>query len=413
MPDDSHPAIPTRDTPLTRGPWAVVLWGAFLGSSWTWVIGMLFPAMLLRDFGLWGWVVFAVPNVVGAAAMGTVLFRPERSISLVQKHTSACHAFTIVTVGFHLFVVVWLFSRLFGVAAVPMLVAAIGLCAVIGLRNRQTAMLGVAAGATLLSLGCFSYAAQMDGAWSAASNGWTLPDGDATRLTRLDLLLFLPCSVFGFALCPYLDLTFHRARASTTPKTGALAFAFGFGIVFASMIVFSICYGGQLLPMINGDLEAKLPGYWLVVLALHLTLQAGFTVTVHVRESIERPAMNTSLLVGFGGLAIMLGLASRLDSLPASSLTGGLTWGEAGYRAFLLLYGTALPAYVWLMMIPTRGTLTAVGRSARRTIYVATCVSTYALAWIAFVQGRSLAILAIVVIIVVSRLAVDLLPRQR
>ena len=33
-------------------PLHVLAWACFLGCSWTWVIGMLLPILLVRDFGL-------------------------------------------------------------------------------------------------------------------------------------------------------------------------------------------------------------------------------------------------------------------------------------------------------------------------------------------------------------------------
>ncbi|MBV8780683.1 MAG: hypothetical protein JO353_04735, partial [Phycisphaerae bacterium] len=54
--------------PAPHGHW--LGWAIFLGVSWTWCIGMYLPVLLVRDYGFWGWVVFAIPNVVGAAAMG-------------------------------------------------------------------------------------------------------------------------------------------------------------------------------------------------------------------------------------------------------------------------------------------------------------------------------------------------------
>ena len=72
MSNDLYPFQPEPGEPLTRGPVAALLWGVFLGCSWTWIIGMVFPALLLRDYGLYGWFVFATPNVLGAAAMGLV-----------------------------------------------------------------------------------------------------------------------------------------------------------------------------------------------------------------------------------------------------------------------------------------------------------------------------------------------------
>lgn len=411
VPDDRYPPDFDPAAAYSRGPVAAALWGAFLGCSWTWVIGMVFPALLLRDHALPGWVVFAVPNVVGAAAMGWVLYRPQRSLTIVRKHGKACHAFTNITVAFHLFVIAWLFSLLFGLAAVPMVVLAIGLCATLGLRNKRSAMLFVAAGLALLSWGAFSYATKMQGAWSLAH--WVVPSDQLTRLTTTDLLFFAPCALAGFALCPYLDLTFHRANYSTAPGTGAAAFTFGFGVVFCSMIVFSVCYGAQLLAFIHGEPDAELPGYWLVVLAVHLSLQAGFTITVHVRESIEDPRNKTTWLIAAGGIAVLLGLAARLEALPDHPITGGLTWGEAGYRGFLLLYGTVLPAYVWLMILPRlRGPVSTTGDRAKGVTYVATCVSSYVFGWIAFVQGRFAALLLIVIVFILARIVVELLPRE-
>src|SRR3954466_11135783 len=76
-------------------------WAAFLACSWTWCIGMFLPVLLIRDYGLAGWWVFAVPNVIGAAAMGTVLRDAQASRRLVAAHRTACRWFSIVTICFH------------------------------------------------------------------------------------------------------------------------------------------------------------------------------------------------------------------------------------------------------------------------------------------------------------------------
>lgn len=410
MADDHYPLQPSYGTPLTRGPLAAVLWGAFLGCSWTWVIGMVFPALLLRDHGLWGWIVFAVPNVLGAAAMGAVLYKPDWSAAIVRSHGPACHHFTVATVAFQLYVVAWLFSMMFGLGTVPILVVAIGLCAVIGLRNARSAMLFVAVGVMLISWGCFTYATRSPGAWAIADGA--APANKTFRLTTTDLLVFAPCALLGFALCPYLDLTFHRARYSTAPRTGVAAFTIGFCIIFALMIVFSVCYAGQLLPFIRGESNAGLSDIWLVLLAVHLSLQAGFTTTVHVRESIENPKANTPWLVVASGLAIVLGLSARLDPLPAGTFTGGLTWGEAGYRGLLLLYGTVFPGYVWLVMIPTLRPLSERGKQLRWWVFGVTSIATYALGWTAFVMGHMLLLLVLIGVMVISRIVIELLPRE-
>ncbi|MEM9346398.1 MAG: hypothetical protein AAGB26_07260 [Planctomycetota bacterium] len=410
MADDHYPSQSDLNTTYSRGPLAAVLWGAFLGCSWTWVIGMVLPALLLRDYGLYGWFVFAVPNVLGAALMGLVLYRPQWSVNIVRKHRLACQNFTAITIAYHLFVVTWLFGKLFGIAAVPMLVIAVGLCATIGMRNRRSAMLFVAAGVAVISWGCLSWATKAPGAWELAD--WAWPAEGVNRLSRTDLMWFAPCALFGFALCPYLDLTFHRANYSTSPGTGVGAFFFGFGIVFCSMIIFSVCYGAQLLPFIQGKEDAELAGIWLVLLAVHLTLQAGFTITVHVREAMEDRQANIPWLVTLGGVAILMGLLAKLSVLPDHRITAGLTWGEAGYRLFLIFYGTVLPGYVWLVMIPRlRGPLTNVGNEVRNFIYAVVCGLSLALAWVGFTMGESHLIPVLFGVFIAGRIAVELLPR--
>src|SRR2546421_8858832 len=92
---------------------SLLAWAAYLACSWTWCIGMFLPVLLVRDYGIWGWVVFAVPNVVGAAAMGWVIRSAESSHAITGNHFSACAAFSVITILFHVFFVQWMVARLF------------------------------------------------------------------------------------------------------------------------------------------------------------------------------------------------------------------------------------------------------------------------------------------------------------
>src|SRR5687768_1735608 len=100
----SSPSSPAQRTSNLND----LLRAVFLAASWTWVIGMFLPVLLVREYGIWAWVIFAVPNCVGAAAMGWTIRTREQSLALVAAHDVACRAFSLVTIAFHVFFVCWL-----------------------------------------------------------------------------------------------------------------------------------------------------------------------------------------------------------------------------------------------------------------------------------------------------------------
>ncbi len=308
---------------------------------------MFLPIVLLRDFGVWGWVAFAVPNVLGAAAMGFVL-TPQRSRAVTERHREACLRFSDVTLAFHGFVLGWLYSRLFGWGVVLIALAAVvGLAA--ALRDPRKAT-GLAVKVTLASLGLFACGLIFGGsdAWLDVSR----PD-PPHRLPISDIWFFVMASVTGFALCPYLDLTFHRARQQTTLGAGRVAFAVGFGVIFLTMIVFTLAYAGMLQPLFDLSPAAgiAIPTQWLAVLMIHLTLQCVFTMSLHSREILahrgEGAWLRTSLVVAAGVLLAVVAQRAATGEAPLR-----ITTGETVYRCFLLAYGLAFPGYVFLCMIP-------------------------------------------------------------
>ena len=100
-----------------------------------------------------------------------------------------------------------------------------------------------------------------------------------------DLYWLAPVCVFGFALCPYLDRTFHRAYQATGPARGPIAFAIGFGAFFLLMIVFTLTYARELGAAIDDPAFAML-GVVLWALGFHMTFQSAFTVGMP-RRTIE------------------------------------------------------------------------------------------------------------------------------
>lgn len=381
-------AAPIAAPIASRIAWPrAVTWGAFLACSWTWCIGMFLPILLVRDLGAAGWWAFAIPNCVGAAAMGWVLRSPRAASALRQNHAAACRLFSIVTIAFHAYWLAWL-----GGSVLPLELL---LAAILG-------AVGVLAGAIALRENTRWLAAIL---WLASASILAIvlasrPGSIATDLSQpgalppTDILFLAPVCVFGFALCPYLDLTFLRVRRLCDGPTAPAAFTVGFLILFASMVVLTLAYA----PMLEADvlsrpfLERPL---WAILATIHITLQAAFTIGVHLLE-LATPTGATTFATPSEGRAdqpdapdqttrkpIPLERTLLLASILLAGLLGAASqrWpslaslqaGEIGYRVFMSFYGLVFPAYVWICIIPRR-------RPPAPRAALATCLIAIALA---------------------------------
>lgn len=381
---------PARRTlrPMTRpgavnsksGWQAVLSWAAYLACSWTWCIGMFLPVLLLRDYGVWSFIVFAVPNVIGAAAMGWIIRSPAESQALERNHAPAMMAFTIITVGY----------QVFFLAGIGPIADLAGL-----LRTPYTGPLACAVGSVLLfivargrfwglavwlvSTGLLIIAWTRGALDFPSVSSWTQPGSD--QLVRLSPLA--PVCAFGFMLCPYLDLTFHRARQATDGPTARWAFGLGFGLFFFAMIVATLGYApGLIASAVDADLIPNRLGA--VLVGAHITLQLVFTTTLHSFELIRQPpATRKSAFLPLiaACTAAALGLAfgqvylARLD----------MTVFELAYRCFMAFYGLVFPAYVWLCMIPTWRAETAPTRR-HISVWLGACALAAPAYWLGFVE---------------------------
>ena len=356
-----HPQT-TRIAPL-----AALGWGFYLAVSWTWIIGMILPALLMDDLGWWALAVFLIPNAIGAALMGTVLRDHEVALRLRQQHDKAIRRFSMVTIAFHLYVLSSIalsvegFPSIGGQASVLILacVLAVGFLAI-------RRWLVIALAVWLVSVGL-----AIAFITSGASMVLAEPDTFDTPLAR-DLLPFAPAVALGFALCPYLDATFIRARASTGPTAGKVAFGFGFLGPFVIMIAFTVIYGAAI--------ANQHPVGWTLILA-HLAIQGGFTLAVHLRESkLSVPQRGVTLGMTMVALALSW-------SLPAGALdwAGNMMAWEVVYRLFLSAYGLFFPAYVLFAMLPSAlgmGPMPKAGRAVA-AITVAAVLPLYGLGFVA------------------------------
>jgi len=300
---------------------------------------MFLPVLLVRDYGVMGWVVFAIPNVIGAAAMGWVL-REGASERIVRDHAGAIELFRLVTVVFQLwFLLAYLMPPMGdGAIIVPTggrlaIVGALLAGLVLGARPR----LGVVA--WCFSIGCAAFAyTQGDLALPAASS----------QGSGMGLLWLAPVCAFGFALCPYLDPTFHQARQATRASSARAAFTVGFGGMFLAMIVLTLFYSDWVWAMATNT--GRIAASAAVFIAMHIGMQLAYTCTVHARAT-PGPGPWSAARIGF---AMVLAGAAALVTvyLPDHA---GLQAREVVYRVFMSFYGLVFPAYVWICMAPLSG----------------------------------------------------------
>lgn len=401
--------------PPPSGPLAALPWAVFLACSWTWCIGLLLPAILVRDYGPWAFIVFAVPNVLGAAAFAWVIRRKSDSEHLLARHHRAIRAFALITAAFQAFFIGWLMTRLSvgwgpGIAlALLAILAAASAC----IDNTRRAQVG-AFGALIVS-------ALAAAVWLATGEAG-LPD-PGTQGFPLDLVWLAPAVVFGFLLCPYLDPTFHRARQALDLPTARLAFGIGFGGIFLALILFSLAYSGWIAGAIRaGSADLTTPA--IALLLVHLTVQAGFTMGLHLRERglhlttrELRTATARARITGRLGadLPWMLGLIVLLlltAVLADVNLTLDMSLGEVTYRLFLAFYGLIFPTYVWLCVLPRRAKQPELTRESVRL-----CMATIGVAspmfFMGFIAREPIWLLPGVAILLLARLFVPGGPLAR
>lgn len=378
---------------------------------------MFLPVLLVRDFGIGGFLAFALPNCVGAGAMGWVLRSPGVSAALVNRHAQAMRAFSIVTALFHAFFLAWLGSwRSLPIRVEALIGIAAGVSVVVALL--RFALRGTLAIVLWLCvLGTIAYWLANPGVYLAGpipSVVGLLPVN--TSLDRAGLLVLGPVCVFGFALCPYLDLTFHQARQSLPGDGGRRAFTLGFGVLFPTMIVFTLLYAGVFLFARHAAL---------MLVLVHIAVQAGYTVGVHARalrglaemrgvnpadKTDARAGVLTSVLLVW----LMAMLVHGVFNAQLSTPPGVFGAGEVVYRVFMSFYGLVFPAYVWLVMIPTRdghsGLAGPIGRRKLIALIIAVCGAAPCY-WLGFIDRSTFWLIPGLGIVLLSRLAARAIPR--
>lgn len=363
----------------------------FVACSWTWVIGMWLPVYLIGDFGVAGWVVFAVPNILGAASVGWAFAQRNRAESFLASHGRAVWWFSAVTILFHLVFAGWLAVEVVGSmrAAVP-IACGVGLAG-LGLSRLPVRLWGWAAPMCFVGSLALAVIAWKQGALSA-------PPVEG-RVDGVNVLFAAPALCFGFLLCPHLDATLVAARRDLPGPAGKAAFALGFGAVFLVMIVLTMLYAGPVLAT----------GVIAVPIALHIAVQSIFTIAAHVRAAAsETPAerLPGALKAAACAGAIALGAWAA----TADPFRPGYPAFRLVYELLISAYGLAFPAYLWIVAIAPGARRAA--RLLRLRAWAAACAAATPLFWLGYIDQRYPFLVAGVAIPVAAPWVAGLLARR-
>jgi hypothetical protein len=321
---------------------------------------MFLPGLLVRDYGYWGWLAFMIPNILGAAAMGWLLTKGS-SERLTRDHRNACVAFSLVTIAFHLHWLGWFVRDVLGTGTIVATVAIIFVIALAGgaggWRDRYIAL-----GVLAVSLGVLLVTRFLD---LPRLYEPSIKMSASHAFVDKGLMWLTPVMVFGFALCPYFDLTFHQAAQVSSKLVRRTAFTLGFCVMFFFIVKLSLDYASVELLLLKAgprlwseQSDAGTYGSvlrsWATILPWHIAVQIAFTLVVHGRQvalSLPDRAQLPKMFVGCLAMAVIVGFLSFNLPMPRAQ---GMSNGEVGYRIFMGFYGLVFPAYAWIIMIPRR-----------------------------------------------------------
>jgi hypothetical protein len=212
---------------------------------------------------------------------------------------------------------------------------------------------------------------------------------------KLDVIWLAPVCLLGFAACPYLDLTFHRARQqSCSPRA---SFGVGFGGLFLLMILFTVLYSGA-------HLGTTIPTPLKIMFFVHWAGQTAFTLAAHARELQHGGERAVTVAVALAA-ASWIGYVV-LQGMPIHSR---MEVSELIYRVFMGFYGLVFPAYVWLVMRPTSHGFSRVSKR-NLIVYAITVLVAMPMFGVGFLMFELIWLVPGVTIVLVARLATRAAP---
>ncbi|MFZ4575008.1 MAG: hypothetical protein ACOYN0_11460, partial [Phycisphaerales bacterium] len=317
---------------------------------------------------------------------GVTLARRGSSEQFVASHRRMVWLFSVVTVCFQAFFLGSLLRPLpMGPEQGAILVDAGCFAVLVHFATDRTAVLRLASiGTWIVSASLMVLAARGGHVGPPPALALAVPEKSA--LAGLGLVCAL-----GFSFCPYLDRTFHEARRRLPGVRGTIAFIFGFCVLFAAMISFTVLYAreGTLAAVpLGGATEIPLSLALDSLVLAHMAVQLGFTIGAHAKYAVaEAPAGGADSPAARARLwALGPVLVGLLASMFVAGMPGvhGLGGFETAYRGFLAFYGLVFPSYVWLCATPL-GASPPPTRTAL-TVWVCAMIAATPCYWLGFMQ---------------------------
>ncbi|MDP7029012.1 MAG: hypothetical protein QF733_02185 [Phycisphaerales bacterium] len=312
-------------------------WSFYAASSWTWCIGLFLPTILMQWFGWTGFLLIAIPNCVGAAAMGLLLGSPGASRRFCRRHPAAIAAFIDVTIAFHLFFLfmagLWLAPEGGDLPAAGVLWSVAIAYGVSWIPRKFWPLMGTAA----FGVGAFVV---LEWGHMLAEPAWT------GQRSLWHAAWFLPVFAIGFLICPWLDGPFHRARQEVRgPWTSLLL-----GPLFLCMLLVTATYWWI------GDGNAP------EIVLVWMFGQSIFTMAANFKERRTLPGVHTGYPAG--GRALITAAILVAACIPAAT---SRDLALDAYISLLAAYGIAFPAVVLGWCLPRSPRISA-DAAARFTI---------------------------------------------
>jgi len=358
---------------------------------------MFLPVLLVRDYGVWGYVVFAIPNCLGAALSGVAMGSASRAEWFVRTHGIAARWFSLVTIAFQMFFAGWMLT-VFPVGwALPAALAWLGLA--FAVRRGATPAVLIAMAVAALAVTGTAFAAGI------LSGEFEFPR--YVRPIDAHLGSLAPICAFGFALCPYLDLTFWKARSALPGSRGGAAFVLGFMVLFPVCVLYTLAYAARLGDAEEFEALRTATSVPVLLLGAHLFLQLSVTVHFHSQAAGSAASEAHRAAAGFtdraAGKAVLLTLPLICGGLSGLGPSyHDMSSGEVIYRVFMGAYGLIFPAYVWLCVMPSWRLR---GRPCRsdRIVWLWSCLIAAPMFWIGFVERREVWLIPGLAVVILAR----------